>query len=300
MGPRLLILALLVVQTTTANDSVHAYLPKIAPPGAPIVATVVDPDITGAVDAVVTIETSDGKLHSSTRRTDDDHHLSFVIPLRLGQVPVREVFLGTGFDERGLPSPGAARLTVGDTLTLPDTEAIETPPASGPAILRGRSNYECGWGRGLVDLQVRDVDPRDAELDIDGSTDNITLRGASPTSIEGELYPDTPLGRHVITIASHGATSNAMPIDIVAIIPQPFPAVKAGVEETLAYEVRGLGTDAATLEVHVSGTAQPSAGGDTVRVPIVKGYAHVPIRGVGDGNPIIWFRLHVTIDGYWS
>jgi len=282
----------------TASEG-HAYLPKVAGPGSSIVATFVDPAQSGPSDVLVTLFTDDGQQHSYRTRTQSDHHLAFAIPTLLAGVLVKEVFLSQGFDDRGRPDPAAARMEVSSDAVVPNTDAIGPPPSTRVAIVRGSSAYERAPGRGIVDLQVRGVDPSDATLEIDGSTVGISTRAVSNESIEGELDPGVAEGRHVITVLSGGGSSNPMPADVVTLIPHPLPPSEPGTVETLVIECHGLGSDPATMAIAVSGAATLASGGDQTTVPVVDGVAQVQIRGVRAGAAIARFRLHVRIPGYW-
>lgn len=278
----------------------HPYLPRTAGPGSQIVATYIDPNQSGPSDAIVGIITADKSTHYYKTKTDTNHKLRFALPLKIGGALVTGLVLAQGLKENHEPDDNAARCSVGEGETVPNTDAISNAPSGGIAVTRGSSAYEQTPGRAIVDLQTRGANPLTAQLALDGNADQIDTRAASNTSIEGELHADTPLGRHRISVRSDDRESNAFPADIVRLDPQPLPPNEPGVEETLVVRCTGLGNDPATMAFDVSGPATLADGSNRTTVPVTDGVAQVRIRGTHSGAANVRFKLSVQIPGFWN
>lgn len=204
------------------------------------------------------------------------------------------------FKKDGQPDEGArCQIVDGDT-HLADTQPLAHVPANGPAILEANSAYERGGlGQGLMQMQVRGIDPLRSRILADGSAHDVDTLATADRSIVGKLHDDAPLTKRHIEIESAGKKIGGFDANVVTENFDQLQPLRPGSVQPVNLHVNGLKTqDAAIVIFSVSGAAMLDSGAPSVTVPVKNGVATTNIRATHPGQLFVRARVEVQSDQF--
>ncbi|MBV8170882.1 MAG: hypothetical protein JO219_03015 [Candidatus Eremiobacteraeota bacterium] len=278
----------------TGTDS-GVYLPPLAGPTSVITGSVVAQDEPGPKAFYVATVDQAGHKTFFKGLTDQSGHFKLKLPEIAGGVAALLLFRHFGKD--GAPDSGST-CRVSDAPThLEDAQALAHVPSSGAAVTEANSAYEIGGqGQGLMQMQIRGLDPGNARVLVDGSAKGVETLAASDRSIVAKLADTAPLGAHRVAVASGDKQTNSFSSVFVAQRFDALAPMKPGSTQPVTLHISGLRPqDAAIVIFNVGGAAQLADGAPTQQVPVRDGKASCEIRAEHPGELIIKTVLDVAL-----
>ncbi|HEV2909776.1 MAG TPA: hypothetical protein VGX02_10925, partial [Candidatus Eremiobacteraceae bacterium] len=193
-----------------------------APPLVGTDGVVVASDATAGNGASLYVAVIDARGAASYYRLNTD--AAGVIHFRAPKGTVRiEVF--RHFTAASKPDVGVTSVVTDSAYHLEGAQTVSGVPARGAAILEAQPVYQRGTGASdQVSMQTRDIDPRSAQLLLNGSTANVLLRAASSRSIVAQLPKTAALGASTLQVRSGQTTTNPVACTVIeASAPTPPP-----------------------------------------------------------------------------
>lgn len=281
----------------TGTDA-GVYVPPLAGPHAVMVGTIVAPEEPAGPKAFY-VGTVDDQGHKQfyQARTDPLGRLRFKLP---ELATIASVLVFRKFDRNGQPDAGGITQVTNEPVHVPNTQPMPHAPGPGPAVTEANTAYERGGaGAGLMQLQVRNVDPVATKVLMDGGAQGVDTLGASDRSVVAKLHDDVPLGPHLMSVQSGALASNAFSADVVRLRFDPFGALKPGEVQPVTLHVDGLPRDqVAKATFTVSFNATLESGGRTTTVPVENGSARIRIRAQQPGKLFISSTLTVDLPDF--
>ena len=250
-------------------------------------------------------------------------HLHFKLP---SAANVASVLVFRAFDRNGKPDSGGTIQVTDAPAHIPNTLPLANTAVTGPQIIEANTAYELGGqGQGLVYLQVRNVDPREAVMLVDGSARDADILAASDRSIVAKLHDTIGTGPHVFGVRSgprpvqlssysdQTVGGGGRPVmgwggriayplysaDVVRLRFDPFGPLKIGESQTITLHVTGVPADQdARAVMSVTGGAALEGGGNAITVPVQTGIAQIRIRAIAAGKVAITATVTVQLPDF--
>jgi len=279
-----------------------AYVPHASSPNGYIVGTVVDPQTNGATDFIVA--TVDAQGHKSFFRSVTDDAKRFVLFVGAG---TKLVEIAKHFGKDGdLDNPSVC--SVGTDLPVPGTRDLPTtPPANGPAIVGGDSSYERG---SPVELHARGIDPRNVQIQFDGSSNGTRVLAASDNDVVASVKPSATgstssggvaPGLHTATLVSDGKTTNSMRTVLIDVTASLAGSEKVGGTKVATLQIVGIPDGyPATCDFTVDGASTFESGGLSMHETVKNGTVIVKLKNMRPGQMYLHYAVNVSIPGYWE
>lgn len=211
-----------------------------------------------------------------------------VLIAELSRRVLRAISLVTRIDAAGRPEIGS-RCEIGNPGHIPGTDIVAHPPSHGLRITETNSAAQAG---DLVNVHIANNTPSDTRFTLDGQP--VRVLGVSDNSAVLWIARGTALVAHQLVMESGARRSNAVPLWVVQLVPEPLGPSRPGIVQTITIHVNGLAPDQqAKMDFEISGAALMLDGSTTASEPVQSGIVRLQVRGTQTGKALLRFRLKI-------
>ncbi|HXM17994.1 MAG TPA: hypothetical protein VN934_04220 [Candidatus Tumulicola sp.] len=199
---------------------------------------------------------------------------------------LKALSLVTRIDAAGRPEIGS-RCEIGNPGHIPGTDIVAHPPAHGLRITETNSAAQAG---DIVNVHIANNTPLDTRFTLDGKP--VRILGVSDNSAVLWIARGTPLMAHHLVMESAAKRSNAVPLWVVQLAPEPVGSSRPGIVQTITIHVNGLAPDQqAKMDFEISGAALMLDGSSSATEPVENGIVRLQVRGTQTGRALLRFHL---------